>query len=152
MAEAVCVPARSAPPGSPQAKRLCHLQAQSHWGGADTGKKKSCICVRKGASCPTLCDPVDCGLPGFSVGGFSRQEHWSVLANTGCQTLLEHCISCCPSCQPPEDLVLPEPLQPKQLHHLHTWASLGQTRVLQGSLRSKPRRTNHMQRWKENHS
>ena len=29
-------------------------------------------------------------------GGFSRQEYWSVLANTGCHTLLEHCISCCP--------------------------------------------------------
>ena len=34
-------------------------------------------------------------------GGFSRQEHWSVLANTGCCTLLEHYISCCPSHQLP---------------------------------------------------
>ena len=34
-------------------------------------------------------------------GRFSRQEYWSVLANTGCHTLLEHHISCCPSCQPP---------------------------------------------------
>ena len=34
-------------------------------------------------------------------GGFSRQEYWSVLANTGCHTLLEHYISCCPSCQLP---------------------------------------------------
>ena len=33
--------------------------------------------------------------------GFSRQEYWSVLANTGCHTLLEHCISCCPSSQLP---------------------------------------------------
>ena len=41
----------------------------------------------------------------------------------------------------PEYLVLPEPLQLKQLHHLHTWSSQGQTQVLQGS---------HMQRvvWK----
>ena len=30
-------------------------------------------------SCPTLCDPMDCSLPGFSVHGFSRQEHWSGL-------------------------------------------------------------------------
>ena len=29
-------------------------------------------------SCPTLCDPVDCSLPGSSVG-FSRQEYWSGL-------------------------------------------------------------------------
>ena len=32
--------------------------------------------------------------------GFFRQ-YWSVLVNTGCHTLLEHCISCCPSCQLP---------------------------------------------------
>ena len=38
----------------------------------------------------------------------------------------------------PEYLVLPEPLQPKQLHYLHTWPSWGQTQILKGSLRSKP--------------
>ena len=37
----------------------------------------------------------------------------------------------------PEYLVLPEPLRSKQLYHLHTWPSQGQTQVLQGSLRSK---------------
>ena len=31
----------------------------------------------------------------------SRQEYWNLLANTGCHTLLEHCISCCPSRQLP---------------------------------------------------
>ena len=30
-------------------------------------------------SCPTLCDPMDCSLPGSSVQGFSRQEYWSGL-------------------------------------------------------------------------
>jgi len=50
-------------------------------------------------SCPILCSPVDCGLPGLSVRGFSKQEHWSILLNTGCDTLLEHYISCCPSHQ-----------------------------------------------------
>ena len=48
----------------------------------------------------------------------------------------------------PEYLVLPEPLKPKQLDHLHTWTSQGQTQVLQGSLRSKPQWTTHVQRWK----
>ena len=47
-------------------------------------------------SCPILCNPVDCGLPGFS-----RQEHWSILANTGWHTLLKHYISCCSSRQLP---------------------------------------------------
>ena len=30
-------------------------------------------------SCPTLCNPMDCGPPGSSVVGFSRQESWSGL-------------------------------------------------------------------------
>jgi len=29
--------------------------------------------------CPTLCDPMDCTLPGISVQGFSRQEYWNGL-------------------------------------------------------------------------
>ena len=37
----------------------------------------------------------------YQGGWFSGQEYWSILANTGCHTLLEHCISCCPSCQLP---------------------------------------------------
>ena len=41
----------------------------SHWGRAATGKKKKVMSVCTGLlqSCPTLCDSVDCGLPGFSV-------------------------------------------------------------------------------------
>ena len=49
----------------------------SHWGRAATGKGNSLAFVRTGSLqlCPTLCDPVDCGLPGFSVReGFSRQD------------------------------------------------------------------------------
>ena len=30
-------------------------------------------------SCPTLCNPMDCSLPGSSVHGISRQEYWSGL-------------------------------------------------------------------------
>ena len=81
----------------------------------------------------TLCYPMDGGLPGFSVRGFSRQEYWSVLGNTGCHTILQHCISCFPSHQlfwvpsgartpatqaatPPPHLALPEadPSPPRQ--------------------------------------
>ena len=28
---------------------------------------------------PTLCNPIDCSLPGSSVMGFLRQEYWSRL-------------------------------------------------------------------------
>ena len=29
--------------------------------------------------CPTLCDPMVCSPPGFSVNGFPTQEYWSGL-------------------------------------------------------------------------
>ena len=47
----------------------------------------------------------------------------------------------------PEYLVLSEPLKPKQLCHLHMWPSVGQTQILQDSLRSKPQWMTHMQMW-----
>ena len=28
-------------------------------------------------SCPTLCDPMDCSPPGYTIHGISRQEYWS---------------------------------------------------------------------------
>ena len=40
-----------------------------------------CVCVCESEvtqSCLTLCDPMDCSLPGSSPG-FSRQEYWSGL-------------------------------------------------------------------------
>ena len=30
-------------------------------------------------SCPTLCNPMDCSLPGSLAVEFSRQEYWSGL-------------------------------------------------------------------------
>ena len=40
----------------------------SHKGRTATGKKNlASICIGSFRSCPTLCDPEDCGLPGFSV-------------------------------------------------------------------------------------
>ena len=69
-AEAVCVPEHLAPPGSLQAKQLHHLHAQLTLGRAATGKKKKSLVFMHAESLrsyPTLCDPVDCGLPGFSV-------------------------------------------------------------------------------------
>ena len=50
-------------------------------------------------SCPTLCNPMDCNLPGSSIHGFSRQEYWSGLPlhssgdlpNQGLNLGLLHC-------------------------------------------------------------
>ena len=70
------------------------------------------------------------------------------MANRGCDTFLEYYISCALATNSPEYLVLPKTLQLKQLHHLHTWPSLGHTKVLQGSFKSKPQWITHMQMWK----
>ena len=101
VAEAVHVSEHLAPPESPQPKQLHHLHTQPslgqsyHW-------QILCLCIQdhSGHVQPfaTLWT-VACqaSLP----GGFSTQEYWSVLASTGCHSLLEHCISCCPSHQLP---------------------------------------------------
>ena len=77
--EAVCVPARLASPGSPQVKQMHHLRSQlSLWQSCH--RQKSLESMHAGSlwSCLTLCDPVDCGLPGFPV-----REGGSPGKNTG---------------------------------------------------------------------
>ena len=39
------------------------------------------LCIKLLLSCPTLCDPMDCSPQGSM--GFSMQEYWSGLKNTG---------------------------------------------------------------------
>ena len=85
--KAVCVPAHLAPPGSLQAKQLRHLHAQLSLGQSchRPKKKKGLVFMRAVSllSCPTVCDPVDCGLPGFSVRGRSPGKntgvYWPIL-------------------------------------------------------------------------
>ena len=81
-AEAVCVPAHLVPPGSLQAKQLCHLHAQLSLGQNCHRQKKSLGSMHTGSlrSCPTLCNPVDCGLPGFCVNGVLQAR---ILEHTG---------------------------------------------------------------------
>ena len=52
-------------------------------------------------SCPTLFDPMDCSPPGSSVHGISQARvlEWGAITFFS-HTLLEHYISCFPSCQP----------------------------------------------------
>ena len=98
--EAVCVSAHLAQPGSPQAKQLCQLHVQLSLGRAATGNSLPSVhlgslwqCLRRYRLWPArlLCQGE----------GFSGQEYWHVLANTGCHTFLECYISCCPTCQLP---------------------------------------------------
>ena len=75
----------------------------SHWGRAATGKKGLHLCTQGHFSSVRLFATlwtVACQAS-LSGRGFSSQEYWSILANMGCHTLLEHYISCCPSCQLP---------------------------------------------------
>ena len=44
-------------------------------------------------SCLTLCNPMDCNLPGSSVMGFSKQEYWS-----GLPSLVQEWALPCPAC------------------------------------------------------
>ena len=105
--EAVCVLAHFVAPGSLQAKQLHHLHAQLPLGQRYYRQKKkpkmSCVYVHRVAS--VLSDSLrPCRLAcqaSLSERRFSKQEYWSVLANTGFHTLLEHYISYYPSHQPP---------------------------------------------------
>ena len=123
--------------GSLETKQLRHL----HWGRAATGKK-SFASMPAGSLrwSPTLRDPVDRGLPGFSVREGVLQAR--ILDPTGQYWLP------CPSralfpdaraASPPEDLVLPEPLRPNQLHDLRTWPSGGKPKSSRAASGADPR-------------
>ena len=96
------VPVRLVPSESPQAKQLCHLHAQLSLGQNCHREKKACIYACRVAllvsSSLRPCRPWSSRLL-YQREGFTRQDYWSVLANTGCHTLLEHSISCCPGHQ-----------------------------------------------------
>ena len=37
----------------------------------------ACACVLVSQVCPTLCDPMDCSLPGSSVHGIFQGKYWN---------------------------------------------------------------------------
>ena len=144
--EAVHVPAHLAPPGSLQAKQLYHLHAQLSLGQSYHKQKKSCLFAHRIAS--VVSDSLQpCRLwPARLLcqgRGFSRQEYWSELANTGCHTLLEHLFPAALAANsrvpgaartPATQAAAPPPRLPSQ----------GQNQVLRGSLRSKPQWMTHI--------
>ena len=76
------------PPGSLQAKQLPYLHAQLSLGQSCNQQKEPCVYVRRVASVvsPTTLfyDPVDCGLPVFSVReggspGENTRVYWPIL-------------------------------------------------------------------------
>ena len=84
--------------------------------------------------CLTLCDPVDCSMPGFSVrnGGSPGKNiggYWPILVAIPYYSII---FPAALAANSPEYPVLPEPLTPKQLYHLHTWPLQGQIQDLPG--------------------
>ena len=81
--EEVSVPGHLVPRGSLQAKQLCHLHTQlSLEQNCHRGKSLASMCEGSLWSCPTLCDPVDSGLPSSSVGGSPGKNtgvYWPIL-------------------------------------------------------------------------
>ena len=46
------------------------------------GQPSEFVCVLVAQSCPTLCDPMDCSLPGSSVHGISQARvlEWGAIS------------------------------------------------------------------------
>ena len=126
----------------------------SHWGRAVTSRK-SCTYARRVTSLVSdSLQPSRLWLARLlcQAGGSPGKDTracWPILVAILFQSTISTAALASNS---PEDLVLPEPLRPKKLHHLHSWPFQGQTQVLQGSLRSKPQWTTHIQRWGKKHT
>ena len=99
-AEAVPVPAHLVPPESPASQAAAPPVRSTLTRAELPQAKKSLESMHEGSlwSCPTLCDPVDCGLSGQGILQARILEH---IAQYWLRTLLEHYISCCPSRQLP---------------------------------------------------
>ena len=149
MTEAVCIPSNLAPPGSPKAKQLCRLHTQTSLKQSCDRQKYSCVyACRVTSVVSNSLRPCGLWLPGFIVTGALQARITVCIGQYWLPLFWSAIFPAALAANSPEYLVLPEPLQPKQLHHLHTWPSLGQTQLLQGNRRSKPQWTTHMQRWK----
>ena len=85
MVEAVSVPAHLTPSESPRPKQLHLLHAEPSLGWS-CHREKSLASVHIGLPplCSTVCDPMDCGLPGSSVRegsspGKNTVANWPIL-------------------------------------------------------------------------
>ena len=100
--EAVCVLAHLVLPGSRQARQLCHLHAQLTRAATS---QKTLVSMHAGLlwQCLTLCDHVDCGLPGFSVreeGPLARilkciGQYWLPYPSATAAKSLQSCLTLC---------------------------------------------------------
>ena len=85
----------------------------SYWARAATGQKKVlCLCVQDCFCSVTLCDPVDCGLPAFSVSeGGSQGKHsgayWPILVALPFSVQFSSVTQSCPTLRNPMNRSMP---------------------------------------------
>ena len=94
----------------PQTKGVFRLCVQGHFGHVG------------------VCDCVHSGLPGFSFrdGGSAGKNTGVYRPTLAAIPFWSAVFPAVLATNSAEYLVLPEPLRPKHLHHLHTWPSQGQ--------------------------
>ena len=113
----------------------------SYWSRAAQAKKSlASMCAGLLRQCPTHCDPVDCGLPGFpGRKGISPSKntgaYWPILVAIPFQSTIFPAALAVNSL---EYLVLPEPLQPKQLHHSTPGPHRGELKSSRTTLGANP--------------
>ena len=58
--------------------------ASEMWLLPDVWESQVCVCAKSLQSCPTLCDPMDCGPPGTSVCGIlqARVLEWVAMPSS----------------------------------------------------------------------
>ena len=58
-----------------------HLEPSQH-GSLATPQYKICVCAKSLQSCPTLCNPMECSLPGSSVHGILQAKtlEWTAMS------------------------------------------------------------------------
>ena len=127
MTEAVCIPSNLAPPGSPKAKQLCRLHTQTSLKQSCDRQKYSCVyACRVTSVVSNSLRPCGLWLPGFIVTGALQARITVCIGQYWLPLFWSTIFPAALAANSPEYLVLPEPLQPKQLHYLHNWPLLGQ--------------------------
>ena len=68
----------------PSSTVLMHWPSDGGWHWGISEALRVCVLIKLLQSCPTLCDPMDCSLPGYSVHGIlqARILEWVVMPSS----------------------------------------------------------------------
>ena len=70
-------------PGIELMSSALEVQSLNHWTTREVPELCVCVCAKSLQLCPTLCDPMDCSLPGSSVHGIlqTRILEWVAMSS-----------------------------------------------------------------------